>query len=217
MDTTEMRRLFEAHRAAEAARDIDGILRTFVSDCFLETKALGLRSQGTDAVRAAYQQQYFTAFPDLAPEDEGIGAGPPWSAPGTASAAAGRPGRGRGPRARCRTRSCEPPSSTQQLDARIAVVEGAQHVRQQAGAQARGGAEPDPAAAAAAPAPAPRAAPVSASARIRRASGSSASPASVSVMLPRARMNRSAPSSRSSALICWDSEGWRRAPARRPG
>ncbi|MFD5715211.1 ester cyclase [Streptomyces pharetrae] len=75
MDTTEMRRLFEAHRAAEAARDIDGILRTFVSDCFLETKALGLRSQGTDAVRAAYQQQYFTAFPDLAPEDEGIAYG----------------------------------------------------------------------------------------------------------------------------------------------
>ncbi|HZF88542.1 ester cyclase [Streptomyces sp.] len=75
MDTTEMRRLFEAHRAAEAARDIDGILRTFVSGCFLETKALGLRSQGTDAVRAAYQQQYFTAFPDLAPEDEGIAYG----------------------------------------------------------------------------------------------------------------------------------------------
>ncbi|GGU39945.1 ester cyclase [Streptomyces coeruleorubidus] len=75
MDTTEMRRLFEAHREAEAARDIDGILRTFVMDCFLETKALGLRSQGMDAVRAAYQQQYFTAFPDLAPADEGIAFG----------------------------------------------------------------------------------------------------------------------------------------------
>jgi steroid delta-isomerase-like uncharacterized protein len=72
MDTTEMRRLFEAHREAEAARDIDGILATFVTDCFLETKALGLRSQGRDAVRAAYRSQYFTAFPDLAPEDEGI-------------------------------------------------------------------------------------------------------------------------------------------------
>ncbi|CAM5557905.1 hypothetical protein [Streptomyces afghaniensis 772] [Streptomyces afghaniensis] len=72
MDTTEMRRLFEAHREAETARDIDGILRTFVEDCFLETKALGLRSRGRDAVRAAYQQQYFTAFPDLTPEDEGI-------------------------------------------------------------------------------------------------------------------------------------------------
>ncbi|AIS01793.1 ester cyclase [Streptomyces glaucescens] len=75
MDTTEMRRLFETHRAAEAARDIDGILRTFVGDCFLETKALGLRSQGADAVRAAYRQQYFTAFPDLAPQDEGIAYG----------------------------------------------------------------------------------------------------------------------------------------------
>ncbi|MEU6915017.1 ester cyclase [Streptomyces olindensis] len=75
MDTTEMRRLFEAHREAEAARDIDGILATFVPDCFLETKALGLRSEGGDAVRAAYGQQYFTAFPDLSPEDEGIAHG----------------------------------------------------------------------------------------------------------------------------------------------
>lgn len=75
MDTTEMRRIFEAHREAEAARDIDGVLGTFVRDCFLETKALGLRSQGRDAVRAAYQQQYFTAFPDLSPQDEGIAYG----------------------------------------------------------------------------------------------------------------------------------------------
>ncbi|MFJ8079329.1 ester cyclase [Streptomyces sp. NPDC096205] len=75
MDVTHMRRLFEAHREAEADRDIDGILRTFVDDCFLETKALGLRSQGRDAVRAAYAQQYFVAFPDLAPEDEGIAFG----------------------------------------------------------------------------------------------------------------------------------------------
>jgi hypothetical protein len=75
MDSTEMRRLFEAHREAEAARDIDGILTTFVPDCFLQTQPLGLRSQGRDAVRAAYQQQYFVAFPDLAPVDEGIAFG----------------------------------------------------------------------------------------------------------------------------------------------
>jgi steroid delta-isomerase-like uncharacterized protein len=75
MDITHMRRLFEAHREAEAARDIDAILRTFVDDCFLETRALGLRSQGRQAVRAAYEQQYFTAFPDLSPEDEGIAFG----------------------------------------------------------------------------------------------------------------------------------------------
>ncbi|MFE2262486.1 ester cyclase [Streptomyces griseosporeus] len=75
MDTTEMRRLFEAHRTAEAARDIDGILETFVEDCFLDTKALGLRSSGKEAVRAAYRGQYFTAFPDLSPEDEGIAFG----------------------------------------------------------------------------------------------------------------------------------------------
>jgi steroid delta-isomerase-like uncharacterized protein len=67
-----MIRLFEAHREAEAARDIDAILETFADDCFLETVALGLRSEGRDAVRAAYEAQFFSAFPDLAPEDEGI-------------------------------------------------------------------------------------------------------------------------------------------------
>jgi hypothetical protein len=71
MDSTEMFRLFEAHREAEAARDIDAILETFVTDCFLETIPLGLRSEGQDAVRAAYEMQFFSAFPDLAPEDEG--------------------------------------------------------------------------------------------------------------------------------------------------
>src|SRR5258708_35576393 len=72
MDSTEMLRLFEAHREAEAARDIDAILETFVTACFLETMPLGLRSDGRDAVRAAYEQQFFTAFPDLAPEDEAM-------------------------------------------------------------------------------------------------------------------------------------------------
>jgi SnoaL-like polyketide cyclase len=72
MDRTEMVRLFEAHREAEAARDIEAILETFVPDCFLETMPLGLRSEGKDAVRAAYEHQFFSAFPDLAPDDEGI-------------------------------------------------------------------------------------------------------------------------------------------------
>ena len=71
MNRTEMLRLFEAHREAEAARDIEAILETFVADCFLETMPLGLRSEGWDAVRAAYEMQFFSAFPDLAPEDEG--------------------------------------------------------------------------------------------------------------------------------------------------
>jgi steroid delta-isomerase-like uncharacterized protein len=75
MDATEMLRLFEAHRVAEAARDIDGILETFADDCFLETIPLGLRSEGRAAVRAAYEQQFFTSFPDLAPEDEGLAVG----------------------------------------------------------------------------------------------------------------------------------------------
>lgn len=42
MDRNEMLRLFEAHREAEAAHDIDAILETFVTDCFLETVPLGL-------------------------------------------------------------------------------------------------------------------------------------------------------------------------------
>ena len=46
MEREQMLRLFEAHREAEAARDIDGILNTFVPDPFLETNALGLRSEG---------------------------------------------------------------------------------------------------------------------------------------------------------------------------
>jgi hypothetical protein len=75
MEATEMLRLFEAHREAEAARDIDAILETFIPDCFLETIPLGLRSNGTEAVRAAYEAQFFTAFPDLAPEDEGMAVG----------------------------------------------------------------------------------------------------------------------------------------------
>jgi hypothetical protein len=75
MEPAEMLRLFEAHRVAEAARDIDGILETFSTDCFLETMPLGLRSEGKDAVRAAYESQFFTSFPDLAPEDEGMAVG----------------------------------------------------------------------------------------------------------------------------------------------
>jgi steroid delta-isomerase-like uncharacterized protein len=75
MDPRKMLRLFEAHREAEAARDIDAILETFGKDCFLETMPLGLRSEGMAAVRAAYELQFFTAFPDLAPEDEGIAVG----------------------------------------------------------------------------------------------------------------------------------------------
>jgi hypothetical protein len=75
MDRDEMLRLFEAHREAEMARDIDGILDTFVPDPFLETMALGLRSEGRDAVRAAYEMQFFSAFPDLAPDDEGMALG----------------------------------------------------------------------------------------------------------------------------------------------
>ena len=69
-----MQRLFERHRDAEAARDFDAILDTFVEDCFLETVPLGLRAEGKAAARTAYEG-YFTAFPDLSPEDEGLAFG----------------------------------------------------------------------------------------------------------------------------------------------
>lgn len=71
MQREEMQRLFEQHRDAEAARDYDGILETFVEDCFLETHALGMRSEGREAVRRTYEENYFAAFPDLAPDDVG--------------------------------------------------------------------------------------------------------------------------------------------------
>ena len=71
MTPDEMQRLFEQHRDAELARDYDGILETFVEDCFLETKALGIRSEGREAVRRSYEEGYFSAFPDLAPDDVG--------------------------------------------------------------------------------------------------------------------------------------------------
>lgn len=71
MTPEEMQRLFERHRDGEAARDYEAILDTFVEDCFLETHALGLRSEGKVAVRRTYEEGYFAAFPDLAPEDVG--------------------------------------------------------------------------------------------------------------------------------------------------
>jgi hypothetical protein len=74
MNRDEMLPLFEAHREAEAARDFDAILATFVDDCFLETVPLGLRAEGKEAARAAYEG-FFTAFPDLSPDDQGMAFG----------------------------------------------------------------------------------------------------------------------------------------------
>jgi ketosteroid isomerase-like protein len=70
MNRDDMLRLFETHRDAEAARDFDAILAIFAEDCFLETVALGSRSEGKNATRAAYEG-LFTAFPDLSPDDQG--------------------------------------------------------------------------------------------------------------------------------------------------
>jgi hypothetical protein len=70
MDAAAMNRLFRTHREAEAARDFDGIIATFTDDCYLDTVPLGRRTAGRDATRTAYEAM-FTAFPDLAPDDEG--------------------------------------------------------------------------------------------------------------------------------------------------
>jgi steroid delta-isomerase-like uncharacterized protein len=74
MDHDQMRALFQQHRDAEARRDYDAVIDTFSEDCYLETIALGSRSEGREAARAAYVG-YFTAFPDLAPDDEGFAFG----------------------------------------------------------------------------------------------------------------------------------------------
>jgi hypothetical protein len=74
VDRQEMERLFRAHREAEARRDYDAIMDTFTADCYLETIALGSRSEGREAARAAYVG-YFTAFPDLTPDDQGFAFG----------------------------------------------------------------------------------------------------------------------------------------------
>src|SRR4249919_3794555 len=74
MNEAEMARLFQVHREAEVRRDYDAVLETFTEDCYLATVPLGLRSEGRAAARAAYVG-YFTAFPDLAPDDEGTAFG----------------------------------------------------------------------------------------------------------------------------------------------
>jgi SnoaL-like polyketide cyclase len=71
MDRPETLRLFEAHRKAEAARDYDAILARTASS---KTVPLDLRSEGGDATRAAYEG-FFTAFPDVSPDDQGRATG----------------------------------------------------------------------------------------------------------------------------------------------
>ena len=74
MDTKQMEQLFRTHRDAEKRRDFDGIMKTFTENCYLETIALGSRSEGQAAARAAYVA-YFSAFPDLTPDDQGFAFG----------------------------------------------------------------------------------------------------------------------------------------------
>jgi steroid delta-isomerase-like uncharacterized protein len=69
-----MEALFRQHREAEARRDYDAVIETFTEDCYLATIALGLRSEGREACRASYVG-YFTAFPDLSPDDQAFAFG----------------------------------------------------------------------------------------------------------------------------------------------
>jgi predicted ester cyclase len=74
MNQDEMLKEFMRHRDAEIRRDYDAIIDTFVEDCYIETVALGLRSEGREATRTAYMA-YFTAFPDLDSDYQGFAAG----------------------------------------------------------------------------------------------------------------------------------------------
>jgi steroid delta-isomerase-like uncharacterized protein len=74
MDQDEMLKEFMRHRDAEIRRDYDAIIDTFVEDCYIETVALELRSDGREATRTAYVA-YFTAFPDLDSDYQGFAAG----------------------------------------------------------------------------------------------------------------------------------------------
>ncbi len=74
MEPRQMEHLFRSHREAEARRDYDAIMKTFTEDCYLETVPLGTRSEGQAAARSAYMG-YFTAFPDLTPDDRGMAFG----------------------------------------------------------------------------------------------------------------------------------------------
>jgi steroid delta-isomerase-like uncharacterized protein len=74
MNQDEMLNEFMRHRDAEIRRDYDAIIETFVEDCYIETIALGLRSDGREATRTAYKA-YFTAFPDLDSDYQGFAAG----------------------------------------------------------------------------------------------------------------------------------------------
>ena len=74
MNQDEMLNEFMRHRDAEIRRDYDAIIDTFVEDCYIETIALGLRSDGREATRSAYKA-YFTAFPDLDSDYQGFAAG----------------------------------------------------------------------------------------------------------------------------------------------
>jgi len=74
MNPAEMERLFGVHRDAERRQDFDGVMKTFTEHCYLETIALGSRSEGQAAARVAYEA-YFTAFPDLTPDDQGMAFG----------------------------------------------------------------------------------------------------------------------------------------------
>jgi hypothetical protein len=75
MNRDEMLRLFEAHRKAEAARDIDGILKTFVPKPVLGQQGSGSPERGQGCGASCLRDAVLQGVPDLAPDDEGIAVG----------------------------------------------------------------------------------------------------------------------------------------------
>jgi len=70
----QARRIILRSTAPRPTRSAPNKAGRVAEDCHLETIPLGTRSAGQDAARAAYVA-YFTAFPDLTPDDRGVAFG----------------------------------------------------------------------------------------------------------------------------------------------
>jgi carboxymethylenebutenolidase len=63
MTPEEMKRVHDEHLAAEAAKDLERAMATYVDDCFYDIVPMGIRIDGKEAVRG-YYQSLFNAMPD---------------------------------------------------------------------------------------------------------------------------------------------------------
>ena len=64
MTPDEMRAAYEAHLLAVNAHDLDAVMGTFHTECYVEDLAFGLRVSGKDAVER-YYEQLFHMFHDV--------------------------------------------------------------------------------------------------------------------------------------------------------